>query len=121
MIENLHREDLSHQEQVEALDTLTELVSGTGLRRAAAELNMSPGWLSRRLAMRRDATIFSALEDGSIIHAGKRAAVAPTVARGELLDRVLNVPHPVQVMELREWVGEARMESRRAAWPEGSR
>jgi ParB/RepB/Spo0J family partition protein len=62
IIENVHREDLSHQEQVEALDALAEIVRGTGLRRTAAQLNMSPGWLSRRLSMRRDATIYPALE-----------------------------------------------------------
>jgi ParB family chromosome partitioning protein len=114
VIENLHREDLSHQEQVEALDTLTELVSGTGLRRAASELNMSPGWLSRRLAMRRDATIFPALEDGRITFTlANELLAAPTTTRSELLNRVVNEPHPVQQMELREWVTEARQMSRR--------
>ena len=39
----MHPEDRSHQEKVEALDTLTDIVAATRFRRAATELNMSPG------------------------------------------------------------------------------
>jgi len=66
LVENLHREDLSHQEQVEALDMLATMVDGQGLRYTASELGISPGWLSRRLSMRQDPVVFPALEEGHI-------------------------------------------------------
>jgi len=62
----MHPEDRSHQEKVEALHTLTDIVAATCFRRAATESNMSPGWLLWHLSMRRDATIFPAFEDGRI-------------------------------------------------------
>jgi ParB family chromosome partitioning protein len=114
IIENIHREDLSHQEKVEALDTLSDIVA-TGLRRAAAELNMSPGWLSRRLSMSRDATIFPALEDGRITFMQANELLsAPAVARRTLLDRVLRRLRQVQIKELREWVDQTRREMRQS-------
>jgi ParB/RepB/Spo0J family partition protein len=115
IIENIHREDLSHQEKVEALDTLSDIVATSGLRRAAAELNMSPGWLSRRLSMRRDATIFPALEDGRITFMQPNELLsAPAAARRTLLDRVLRRPRQVQIKELREWVDQTRREMRQS-------
>jgi hypothetical protein len=66
LVENLHREGLSHQEQVEALDMLATMVDGQGLPYTAAELGISRGWLSRRLSMRRDPNCVPALEEGRI-------------------------------------------------------
>jgi ParB family chromosome partitioning protein len=60
------REDLAHQEQIEALDMLATMVDGQGLRHTAAELGSSPSWLSRRLSMRQDPIVFPALEEGRI-------------------------------------------------------
>jgi ParB/RepB/Spo0J family partition protein len=115
IIENIHREDLSHQEKVEALDTLSDIVAASGLRRAAAELHMSPGWLSRRLSMRRDATIFPALEDGRIsFMQANELLSAPAAARRTLLDRVLRRAQPVQIKELREWVDRTRRDMRQS-------
>lgn len=113
LVENIHREDLSHQEKVEALDMLGEIVHGRGLRRTALELNMSPGWLSRRLSMRRDPVVFPALEEGRITFAQAHELLsAPTVARRTLTDRVLRSRGRVPSAEVRNWVNNVRQETR---------
>jgi ParB family chromosome partitioning protein len=114
LIENIHREDLSHQEKVEALDMLGEMAAEHGLRRAARELNMSPGWLSRRLSMRRDPVVSPALEDGRITFAQANELLgAPAVTRRTLLDRVLRARSRVASAEVRNWVKDVRQQSRR--------
>jgi ParB family chromosome partitioning protein len=114
LIENIHREDLSHQEKVEALDMLGEIAAEQGLRRAAHELNMSPGWLSRRLSMRRDPIVFPALEEGRITFAQANELLgAPAVTRRTLLDRVLRTRDRVASAEVRNWVKDVRQQSRR--------
>jgi ParB family chromosome partitioning protein len=111
LIENIHREDLSHQEKVDALDQLAELVHVTGLRRTAGELGISHGWLSRRLSMRQDPVIFPALETGKIgFSQANELLGAPAVARRTLLDRVLRHGTPKET--IRTWVTEARREVR---------
>ena len=114
LIENIHREDLSHQEKVEALDMLGEMAAEQGLRRAARELSMSPGWLSRRLSMRRDPIVFPALEEGRITFAQANELLgAPAVTRRTLLDRVLRARSRVASAEVRSWVKGVRQQSRR--------
>src|SRR5438477_11767463 len=113
LVENIHREDLSHQEKVEALDMLGEMVQGRGLRRTALELNMSPGWLSRRLSMRQDPVVFPALEEGRITFAQAHELLsAPAVARRTLLDKVLRLRGSVPSAEVRNWVRAVRQENR---------
>jgi ParB/RepB/Spo0J family partition protein len=113
LVENIHREDLSHQEKVEALDMLGEMVQGHGLRRTAMELNMSPGWLSRRLSMRKDPVVFPALEEGRITFAQAHELLsAPAVARRTLLDRVIRARKRVPSAEVRNWVKDVRQETR---------
>jgi ParB family transcriptional regulator, chromosome partitioning protein len=113
LVENIHREDLSHQEKVEALDMLGEMVQGRGLRRTALELNMSAGWLSRRLSMRRDPVVFPALEEGRITFAQAHELLsAPAVARRTLLDKVLRLRGSVPSAEVRNWVRAVRQENR---------
>jgi len=113
LVENIHREDLSHQEKVEALDMLGEMVEGHGLRKTASELNMSPGWLSRRLSMRQDPVIFPALEEGRVTFAqANELLAAPAVARRTLLDRVLRSRERVPSAEVRNWVKDVRRETR---------
>src|SRR5919206_767520 len=105
LVENLHREDLSHQEQVEALDMLATMVDGQGLRHTAAELGISPGWLSRRLSMRQDPIVFPALEEGGITFVqASELLSAPVATRRTLLDRVLRAERKVSFDELRTWV-----------------
>ena len=114
LVENIHREDLSHQEKVEALDMLGEMVDGHGLRRTAFELNMSPGWLSRRLSMRQDPVVFPALEEGRISFAqANELLAAPAVARRTLLDRVLRSRGRVPSAKVRDWVNDVRQQARR--------
>jgi ParB family transcriptional regulator, chromosome partitioning protein len=109
LVENLHREDLSHQEPVEALDMLASLADGQGLRHTAAELGISPGCLSRRLSMRRDPVVFPALEEGRITFVqASELLSAPAAARRTLLDRVLRAEHKVSFDELRAWVRTSR-------------
>jgi ParB/RepB/Spo0J family partition protein len=113
LVENIHREDLSHQEKVEALDMLAQMVEGGGLRRTAIELNMSPGWLSRRLSMRRDPIVFPALEEGRITFGQAHELLsAPAITRRTLLDRVLRARKNVPNAEVRAWVKDVRQESR---------
>jgi ParB family chromosome partitioning protein len=113
LVENIHREDLSHQEKVEALDMLGEMVQGRGLRQTARELNMSPGWLSRRMSIRRDPVVFPALEEGRITFAQAHELLsAPAVARRTLLDRVLRSHGRVASAEVRNWVKDVRQETR---------
>jgi ParB/RepB/Spo0J family partition protein len=114
LVENIHREDLSHQEKVEALDMLGEMVDGHGLRRTALELNMSPGWLSRRLSMRQDPVVFPALEEGRISFAqANELLAAPAVARRTLLDRVLRSRGRVPSAKVRDWVNDVRQKASR--------
>jgi ParB/RepB/Spo0J family partition protein len=114
LVENIHREDLSHQEKVEALDMLGEMVDGHGLRRTALELNMSPGWLSRRLSMRQDPVVFPALEEGRISFAqANELLAAPAVARRTLLDRVLRSRGRVPSAKVRDWVNDVRQQASR--------
>ena len=113
LVENLHREDLSHQEQVEALDMLATMVDGQGLRHTAAELGISPGWLSRRLSMRRDPIVFPALEEGRITFVqASELLSAPVATRRTLLDRVLRAERKVSFDELRTWVQASREQVR---------
>jgi hypothetical protein len=82
--------------------SLADIVRATGFRRAAAELNMSPGWLSRRQSMRRDRTIFRALEEGSITSVQANELLsAHGSARRTLLDR--RARRPVVQKEVRTW------------------
>jgi ParB-like chromosome segregation protein Spo0J len=114
LIENIHREDLSHQEKVEALNMLGDMAAEHGLRRAARELNMNPGWLSRRLSMRRDPIIFPALKEGRITFAQANELLsAPAVTRRTLLDRVLRAGARIPSAEVRSWAKDARQQSRR--------
>jgi ParB family chromosome partitioning protein len=114
LIENIHREDLSHQEKVEALDMLGEMAAEQGLRRAARELDMSPGWLSRRLSMRRDPCCGPGLEDGRITFAQANELLgAPAVTRRTLLDRVPRARNRAATAEVRNWVKAVRQQSRR--------
>jgi ParB/RepB/Spo0J family partition protein len=114
LVENIHREDLSHQEKVEALDMLGEMVDGHGLRRTALELNMSPSWLSRRLSMRKDPVVFPALEEGRISFAqANELLAAPAVARRTLLDRVLRSRGRVPSGKVRDWVNDVRQQASR--------
>ncbi len=109
LVENLHREDLSQQEQVEALDMLATMVDGQGLRHTAAELGTSPGWLSRRLSMRQDPIVFPALEEGRITFVqASELLSAPVATRRTLLDRVLRAQRRVSFDELRTWVQDSR-------------
>ena len=111
LVENLHREDLSHQEKVDALDQLAELVQVTGLRRTAGELGISHAWLSRRLSMRQDPVIFPALETGKIgFSQANELLAAPAVARRALLDKVLRHGTPKET--IRDWVRQAKREIR---------
>jgi ParB family chromosome partitioning protein len=113
LVENLHREDLSQQEQVEALDMLATLADGRGLRQTAAELSTSPGWLSRRLSMRRDPVVFPALEEGRITFVQANELLsAPAAARRALLERVLGAERRVSFDELRGWVQASREQLR---------
>jgi ParB/RepB/Spo0J family partition protein len=114
LVENIHREDLSHQEKVEALDMLGEMVDGHGLRRTAHELNMSPGWLSRRLSMRHDPVVSPALEEGRISFAQvNELLAAPAVARRTLLDRVMRSRGRVPSGKVRDWVNDVRQQASR--------
>ena len=109
----MHREDLSHQEKVEALDMLASMAAGKGLWQVAGELGTSPGWLSRRLSMRQDPVIFPALEEGRITFVQANELLsAPTTARQKLLDGVIGTKRRVSFDELRTWVQAARDESR---------
>jgi ParB family chromosome partitioning protein len=111
LVENLHREDLSHQEKVDALDQLAEFVQVTGLRRTAGELGISHAWLSRRLSMRQDPVIFPALETGKIgFSQANELLAAPVVARRTLLDKVLRDGAPKET--IRDWVKKAKREIR---------
>jgi ParB/RepB/Spo0J family partition protein len=113
LVENLHRDDLSHEEKVTALDQLAELVQLSGLRRTAGELGMSPGWLSRRLSMRQDPVVFPALEAGKIgFSQANELLGAPAVARRTLLDRVLRQAPPKDTIRL--WVKETKREIRQS-------
>jgi len=109
LVENLHREDLSQQEKVEALDTLAEMVQGAGLMRTARELHMSAPWLSRQLSMRKDPVVFPSLEEGRISFTqANELLAAPALARRTLLDRVLDDSTTVPRDTLRAWVQQAR-------------
>jgi ParB/RepB/Spo0J family partition protein len=111
LVENLHREDLSHDEKVTALDQLAELVHVSGLRKTAGELGISHAWLSRRLSMRQDPVIFPALESGKIgFSQANELLGAPAVARRTLLDRVLR--HTAPKDTIRQWVKDAKREIR---------
>ena len=113
LVENLHREDLSHEEKVTALDQLAELVQVSGLRQTAGELGMSHGWLSRRLSMRQDPVIFPALEAGKIgFGQANELLGAPAVARRTLLDRVLRQAPPKDTIRL--WVKDTKREIRQS-------
>jgi ParB family chromosome partitioning protein len=113
LVENLHREDLAHADKVAALDQLAELTEAVGLNQTARELSMSPGWLSQRLAIRRNPRLFPALERGAISFGVADALQrAPASAQQTLLDRVLAAPVPVATV--RAWVEEVRA-ARRAA------
>jgi len=104
LVENMHREDLSHQEKVEALDMLASMAAGKGLWQVAGELGTSPGWLSRRLSMRQDPVIFPALEEGRITFVQANELLsAPTTARQKLLDGVIGTKRRVSFDELRTW------------------
>ncbi len=120
LVENLHREDLSHAEKVAALDDLAELTQSRGLRKVAQSLGVDAGWLSRQLAIRRDPVIFPALESGQIGF-GQAAELlrAPASDRQKLLDRVLQAPKRVPTATVRQWVEEARREQ--GLLPRGSR
>jgi ParB/RepB/Spo0J family partition protein len=111
LAENLHREDLPHAERVAAIDTYAELVASSGLRQTARELRMDAGYLSRLLKMRRDQTIFPALEAGRLtFYQAHVLLTAPAAARRTLLDRVLREPGRARDVEIREWVQAARRE-----------
>ncbi len=112
LVENMHREDLSHQEKVEALDMLASTAAGQGLRQVAGELGTSPSWLSRRL----DATgpcDLSCARGGRIrfVQANELLS-APVAARRMLLDRVAGTKRRVSFDELRTWVQAARNQFR---------
>ncbi len=72
--ENQMREDFTHADRVAALDALQALEEDARLRAAARALGISPGWLSRQLALRRDAPLFPALEAGRLSFAQADAA-----------------------------------------------
>jgi hypothetical protein len=113
LVENMHREDLSHQEKVEALDMLASMAAGQGLRQVAGELGTSPGWVSRRLSMRQDPVIFPALEEGRITFVQANELLsAPAAARQKQFDRVIGTKWRVSFDELRTLVQAARGESR---------
>ena len=115
LVENLHREDLSRADKVAALDQLAELADAVGLNQTARELSMSPGWLSQRLAIRRNPRLFPALERGAISFGVADALQrAPAAAQQTLLDRVLAAPEPAPVAVARAWAEEARAAHRAA-------
>jgi ParB family chromosome partitioning protein len=115
LVENLHREDLSRADKVAALDQLAELAEAVGLNQTARELRMSPGWLSQRLAIRRNPRLFPALERGAISFGVADALQrAPAAAQQTLLDRVLAAPEPTPVAAARAWAEEARAAHRAA-------
>ncbi len=127
LVENLHRNELSHAEKLAALDQLAEVVQATGLRKTAAYLHMDPGWLSRQLAVRRDPIIFPALEAGRLGfgHASELLRT-PSSARARLLNQVVGSPRPVPTATIRAWVEEARAQEKQAGSagtqaPSGSR
>jgi hypothetical protein len=92
---------------------LGEIVQGRGLRRTALELNMSAGWLSRRLSIRRDPVVFPALEEGRITFAQAHELLsALAIARRTLLDRVLRLRGRVPSAEVRNWVKAVRQDNR---------
>lgn len=107
LVENLHREDLSHQEKIAALDQLAEWVEGTGLNRTARELRIDPSWLSRRLSLRRDPVVFPALEAGRLsFRQASELLHAPAPARRTLLDRALR--ERASGEEIRKWAYDAK-------------
>jgi hypothetical protein len=109
LTENLNRVDLSHAEKIVAVDQITELAEGKGLRKTANLLRVDPGWLSRQLAIRRDPIIFPAVEVGKIgFGQGAELLQAAPAARRELLDRVLSSPRHVSIATIRAWVKESR-------------
>ena len=113
LVENLQRVGLSHVEKLAALDQLAEIVHVRGLRKTANQLGMDPSWLSRQLSVRKDPTIFPALEKGEIGF-GQAAELlrAPTPARQALLTQVIQSPTPVRTNTIRHWVEQARRDSR---------
>ena len=86
-----------------------------GLNQTARELHVSPGWLSQRLAIRRNPRLFPALERGAISF-GVASALqrAPAAAQQTLLGRVLEAPAPTPVAVARAWAQEARAADRAA-------
>jgi ParB/RepB/Spo0J family partition protein len=109
LIENLQRVSLARAEKLAALDQLAELTQVSGLRRTAAELGVDASWLSRQLAVRRDPTIFPALEAGQLGF-GQAAELlrAPRLVRQSLLERIINAPSSVPTGTVRAWVEAAR-------------
>jgi hypothetical protein len=109
----MQRVGLSRAEKLAALDQLAELTQAIGLRHTARQLQIDPGWLSRQLAVRRDPTIYAALEAGQLGF-GQAAELlrAPRQARLDLLKRVVNEPQSVRTSTIRAWVEDARFATR---------
>jgi len=111
--ENQMRESFTQQDRVAALDALDALVEDAGLRAAARTLGISASWLSRQLALRRDAVLFPALESGQVSFAqADEIRRAPASLRQTLVDRAVSEPLPST--EIRTLVSDARSEEQRA-------
>jgi ParB family chromosome partitioning protein len=107
LVENLHREDLSQEEKITALDQLAEWVEASGLNRTAHELRIDPSWLSRRLSLRRDPVVFPALDAGRLsFRQATELLHAPAPARRTLLDRALRTKASGET--IRKWAYEAK-------------
>lgn len=107
LVENLHREDLSHEEKIAALDQLAEWVEASGLNRTARELRIDPSWLSRRLSLRRDPVVFPELDTGRLsFRQATELLHAPAPARRTLLDRALRTQASGET--IRQWAYEAK-------------
>jgi ParB-like chromosome segregation protein Spo0J len=107
LVENLHREDLSHEEKITALDQLSEWVEASGLNSTARELRVDPSWLSRRLSLRRDPVVFPQLEAGRLsFRQATELLHAPAPARRTLLDRALRTHASGE--KIRKWAYEAK-------------
>lgn len=88
--ENQMREDFTHADRVSALDALQALEEDAGLRATARALGISPGWLSRKLSLRRDPILYPALEAGRLSFAqADEIRRAPAHVRQTLVDRAL--------------------------------
>lgn len=109
LVENFHSEALTHAEQIAAIDQLAEITKHMGLRYIAGLLGVDPSWLSRKIAVCHDQTVFPALELGRIGF-GQAAELlrAPEASRSELLARIIEAKHTVSAKTVRDWVEDAR-------------